>query len=57
VAEKLQKQDIRMVNLRGGILAWLHAGGAVYRDGKPVNRVHVFGKKWDLAPLDVESVV
>ena len=56
LSEKLQKQGIRMVNLRGGILAWLHAGGTVYRKGKPVNRVHIFGKKWDLAPSDVESV-
>ena len=56
LAEKLKKHDIRMVNLRGGILAWLHAGGAVHKDGKPINRVHVFGKKWDLAPFGVETV-
>jgi len=56
LAEKLQEQGIRMVNLRGGILAWLHDGGKVYKDGKPANRVHVYGKKWDLAPSGIESV-
>jgi hypothetical protein len=34
-----------MVNLRGGLLAWLHAGGKVYKDGRLVRRVHVYGKK------------
>ena len=57
LAENLRKKDIYMVNMRGGILAWLHAGGKVYREGKPVNQVHVYGKKWDLAPPGIESVV
>lgn len=56
LAEKLQKKGITMVNLRGGILAWLHAGGSVYRDGKPVKEVHVYGKKWDLAPSSYRTV-
>ncbi|MBL0716983.1 MAG: rhodanese-like domain-containing protein [Desulfosarcina sp.] len=56
LAQKLKKKGISIFNLRGGILAWLHAGGIVHKDGKPVNRVHVYGKKWDLAPSAMESV-
>lgn len=56
LARKLQKKGIRMINLRGGILAWIHAGGQVYKDGKPVKKIHVYGKKWDLAPSDYESI-
>ena len=56
-AHKLhQEQEIPALNLRGGILAWLHAGGKVYKKGQAVNRVHVYGEKWDLAPSDYQSV-
>lgn len=56
LAQRLKKIGIHMVNLRGGILAWLHAGGKVYKEDRPVKKVHVYGKKWDLAPLAYESV-
>jgi rhodanese-related sulfurtransferase len=55
-AQKLRKKGIPVLNLRGGILAWLHAGGKVYKQGKAVNRVHVYGKKWDLAPSAYKSI-
>jgi len=56
-AQKLhQEQEIPALNLRGGILAWLHAGGKVYKKGQAVNRVHVYGKKWDLAPSAYQSI-
>jgi sodium/bile acid cotransporter 7 len=54
LAQKLQKKGIQMLNLRGGILAWLHAGGKIYRDGMPTNQVHVYGKTWNLAPSGYE---
>jgi len=56
LAQKFTKKGISIFNLSGGILAWLHAGGSVHKDGKPVNRVHVYGRKWDLAPAGMESV-
>ena len=55
-AKKLKRKGIEMINLRGGMLAWLHAGGEVYKDGRPVRSVHVYGKKWDLAPTGYDSV-
>jgi hypothetical protein len=45
-----------VLNLRGGILAWIHAGGKVYKQGKAVNRAHVYGKKWGLAPSAYKSI-
>ena len=56
LARKLKKKGISMYNMQGGILAWLHAGGIVHKDGKPVNRVHVYSRKWDLAPSAMKSV-
>jgi sodium/bile acid cotransporter 7 len=56
LAQRLKQRGIHMLNLRGGILAWLHAGGKVYKDGKLANSVHVYGRKWDLAPLAYETV-
>jgi len=56
LARKLKKKGIRMINMRGGILAWLHAGGIVHKDGNPVNRVHVYGRRWNLAPSNIKSV-
>jgi len=56
LARKLKKKGINMFNMRGGILAWLHAGGIVHKDGKPVDRVHVYGRKWNLVPSAMKSV-
>ncbi|MFC1825360.1 rhodanese-like domain-containing protein [Thermodesulfobacteriota bacterium] len=56
LAQQLSKQGVEMVNMRGGVLAWLHAGGKVYKEGKPVSQVHVYGGKWDLAPSAYETI-
>ena len=53
---KLRKRGIHVINLRGGLLAWLHAGGSVHRDGIPVRKVHVYGKTWNLAPSSYETI-
>ena len=55
-ADRMAKKGIRVLNLKGGILLWVHDGGRMFKDGKPTNRVHVYGKKWALAPEPYESV-
>lgn len=56
-ALEMAKQGITVVNLQGGILAWILEGGRVYDEsGKEVERVHVYGDKWDLAPAGYETV-
>lgn len=55
--EKLRADNFDARNLRGSVLAWTHAGGELEtRDGAKTRRVHVYGKSWDLAAEDHESV-
>ena len=50
LAEKLNAQGITLLNLKGGLLAWVHAGGKVYDQSGETKRIHVYGKKWNLGP-------
>jgi sodium/bile acid cotransporter 7 len=56
LAEKLKAQGVVMLNLRGGLLAWVHDGGKVYDRNGETRRIHVYGRKWDLGPMDYEAV-
>lgn len=56
-SEKMGKQGLRVLNLSGGILAWVLDGGTVYSDGEMTKRVHVYGKKWDYLPEGFEAVM
>ena len=50
-------KGITVINLRGGILAWLLEGGTVYdQEGHPTKRVHVYGDRWEYAPVGYEIV-
>jgi len=53
---ELRKQGLEAYNLRGSILAWLHAGQKVVDARGVTHRVHVYGRKWDLAPEGYEAV-
>jgi len=55
-AQKLRKKGITIINLRGGILAWVHAGGKVYDEHGQTNRIHVYGRQWDLVPEGYEAI-
>ncbi|MCK5551872.1 MAG: rhodanese-like domain-containing protein, partial [Deltaproteobacteria bacterium] len=52
----LIEKGIRAYNLRGSILAWIHAGQRLVSDGEETRRVHVYGRKWNLAPKEYEAV-
>jgi sodium/bile acid cotransporter 7 len=56
LAEKLKERGITMLNLKGGLLAWVHAGGKVYDQAGETRRIHVYGRKWDLGPKDYQPV-
>jgi sodium/bile acid cotransporter 7 len=56
LARKLKNKSIQLINLRGGILAWVHDGGAVYDENGPTDRIHVYGPKWNLAPAAYEAL-
>ncbi len=56
-ARKLRQLGYDAVNLRGGILAWLAAGGElVDLQGQPTQAVHVYGRRWDAVPDNVQAV-
>eukprot|EP00511_Aplanochytrium_stocchinoi_P003919 CAMPEP_0204830440 /NCGR_PEP_ID=MMETSP1346-20131115/8608_1 /ASSEMBLY_ACC=CAM_ASM_000771 /TAXON_ID=215587 /ORGANISM="Aplanochytrium stocchinoi, Strain GSBS06" /LENGTH=159 /DNA_ID=CAMNT_0051960685 /DNA_START=146 /DNA_END=625 /DNA_ORIENTATION=+ len=41
-----------------GVLLWLHDGGELIdKEDNPVNKVHCYGKAWELAPKGVETVI
>lgn len=54
--ELITKKGITMYNLRGGLLAWVHDGGKVVDQKGETKRVHVYGRKWNLAPSAYEAV-
>lgn len=56
LAEKLSRKGTRMLNLRGGLLAWVHEGGKVYDRNGETRRIHVYGRKWDLGPGAYKTV-
>jgi rhodanese-related sulfurtransferase len=56
LAAKLQKKRISITNLKEGLLGWVHAGGPLVRQNQPVHMLHVYGRKWDLAPDHIETV-
>ncbi len=55
-AQELSKNGIKMFNLKGGMLAWIHEGGKVYDRQGETHRVHVYGSKWNLLPPGYEAV-
>jgi sodium/bile acid cotransporter 7 len=56
LAKKLREKGITMLNLKGGMLAWVHEGGKVYDANGETKRVHVYKKKWDYVPEGYEAV-
>lgn len=56
LAAKLARKGVTVINLKGGLLGWVHAGGPLVQNQNPVKRLHVYGRKWDLAPADIETV-
>jgi rhodanese-related sulfurtransferase len=56
LAQELYHRGIPIYNLRGGLLAWVHAGGRVYKGTDETRSIHVYSREWDLGPAGYESV-
>ena len=56
-AKEFKDKGISILNLKGGLLGWVHDGGMVYDQNKETNLIHVYGKKWDLAPDEYKTRV
>lgn len=55
-AEQLRQAGRDVKNLAGSLLAWTHAGGPLVGADGATKRVHVYGRRWDLARSDYEGV-
>lgn len=42
-------RGVEMLNLEGSVLAWTHVGGELRVGGEPTDRLHVYGRRWNLA--------
>jgi rhodanese-related sulfurtransferase len=56
-ASDMGREGIRVLNVPGGILAWVFSGGKVYHAGRETKRVHVYGEKWNYLPDGYEPVI
>ncbi len=56
--EELVEEGFSAYNLVGGVLAWAHEGRTFtgLSSSNDTNRVHVYGKKWNLVPEGYEAV-
>lgn len=55
-AERMAERGVRVFNMEGSILAWTHAGGPLVANGASTQRLHVYGKRWNLAAPGYETV-
>jgi len=56
-AGKLRKKGLEVFNLKGTILAWVHAGkDVVDADGRKTRKVHVYDEEWNLLPEGYEAL-
>ena len=55
-ADKLQEQGFKVFNFKGSILSWSHSGGKLVNDRGITNRIHIYGKKWELAAENYQAV-
>jgi rhodanese-related sulfurtransferase len=55
-AKKMKGRGIDVQNFNGSILSWCQGQKLQTLDGKPTNRVHVYGRKWNLLPEGYEGV-
>lgn len=48
-ARRMRARGVDMMNLEGSVLGWTHAGGMLSDGGMPTRRLHVYGRRWNLA--------
>ncbi len=55
-AKKMAQKGVSITNLEAGLLGWVHEGGPLFHENKEVNKLHVYGKKWNLAPAAIDVI-
>ena len=54
--QKLNKKGVAAHNLVGGVLMWAYYKNKFVRGGEPTNKVHVYGKEWNLLPQEYIAI-
>lgn len=54
--KKLVSKGFSAYNLKGGVLLWSHAKRDFVKNGVVTQKVHVYGKQWDLLQASYQSV-
>ncbi len=55
-AEKWRQQGIKILNLEGSLLAWSHIRGKLIDADGITNKIHVFGRQWQLTARNYQPV-
>lgn len=55
-AQQMGQQGIKVLNLEGSLLAWSHVQGKLINATGMTNKVHIFGRQWQLTAEDYEPV-
>ena len=55
LAEEMLEKGITVKNLEGGLLGWVHAGGPLVHNNQPTTNIHVYGRTWNLAPVEYNA--
>ena len=55
-ADRWRQQGIEIFNLEGSLLAWSHIKGKLVNAQGITNKVHVFGRQWQLTADDYQPI-
>ena len=49
-------KKLKIINLKGGVLAWSHNEGKFMKNGKETKKVHTYSKKWNFLNKNYQAV-
>ncbi|MXX55549.1 MAG: rhodanese-like domain-containing protein [Gemmatimonadetes bacterium] len=52
----MARRGVDMLNLEGSVLAWTHVGGQLVSEGVRTRRLHVYGRRWNLAADGYQTI-
>ena len=56
-SKELISMGFNALNFRGGILSWVNSGGELVKpSGDETNKLHIYGKKWNIIPKNIQSI-
>ena len=53
---KMAERGVEILNMEGSVLAWTFVGGQFIAAGMPTRKLHVYGRRWNLAAAGYETI-